>query len=105
MNDTIRPSIENRFMEYIAQTVSKCINETKNSNELSESLQVENICKTISFDKNDIYLLFTLLIAQSTISGHTDCYYPTFNFQDLVEISKIKRVPIPPELIEQFKSK
>jgi hypothetical protein len=45
MNDTMRPSIENRFMEYIAQTVGKCIDETKNTNELSESLQVENICK------------------------------------------------------------
>ena len=43
-----------------------------------------------------------------TISGHTDFYYPNLTFQvshfqqELPEISKMKHVPIPPELEEQF---
>jgi len=44
----------------------------------------------------------------SSISGHTDFFYPNLTYQmaqyqqDLPEITKIKRIPMPSELIEQF---
>lgn len=43
-----------------------------------------------------------------SISGHTDFFYPNLTYalthyqQELPEISKIKHIPIPPELVEQF---
>ena len=43
-----------------------------------------------------------------TLSGHTDFFYPNLSYftshyqQELPEISRIKHVPIPAELVEQF---
>ena len=54
--------------------------------------------------------LFVLLDTAS-ISGHTDFYYPNLTYQlaqyqqELPEITKIKRIPIPHELVEQFNRK
>lgn len=50
-----------------------------------------------------LYVMF-IIKAAPTASGHTDFYYPTA-YHDLAEISKIKRMPIPNELIEQYRSK
>ena len=53
--------------------------------------------------KNYYYFL-----ESSSIGGHTDFYYPNLTYQiaqyqnDLPEITKIKRIPMPSELIEQF---
>ncbi len=83
------PPIDEKSVKDIIQILTKCIDKTKNQTEFSQILQV---------DKIDV----------PTISGHTDFYYPSLNYQlaqyqqELPEITKIKRIPIPHELVEQF---
>jgi hypothetical protein len=99
-------SIDSKLSNYIIQTIDKSINDNKNPTELSQLLQIDNISKLYSiffFWPLSTYLLIT--IDTPTSSGLTDFYYPTLGFHELIEISKIKRVPIPNELVEQYKSK
>ena len=44
------------------------------------------------------------LIDTPTSSGLSEFFYPTLGFHELIETSKIKRVPIPNELVEQYRS-
>ncbi len=85
-------SIDEKSVKDIIQILSKCIEKTKNQTEFSQILQVDKI-------------------EAASISGHTDFYYPSLNYQmaqyqqELPEITKIKRIPIPHELVEQFNRK
>jgi len=82
-------SIDEKSVKDIIQILNKCIDKAKNLTEFSQVAQVENI-------------------DSPSISGHTDFYYPNLIYQlaqyqqELPEITKIKRIPIPHELIEQF---
>ena len=56
-----------------------------------------------------ISIKYSIIIKESSsIGGHTDFYYPNLTYQiaqyqqDLPEMTKIKRIPMPTELIEQF---
>jgi len=83
------PPIDEKSVKDIIQILNKCIDKTKNLVEFSQIAQVENI-------------------DTASISGHTDFYYPNLTYQlaqyqqELPEITKIKRIPIPHELVEQF---
>lgn len=82
-------SIDEKSVKDIIQILNKCIDKAKNLTEFSQVAQVDNI-------------------DAPSISGHTDFYYPNLVYQlaqyqqELPEITKIKRIPIPHELIEQF---
>jgi hypothetical protein len=99
-------SVDNKLSNYIIQTINKSIEDTKNLTELSQLLQIDNISKS-----KVLHLKFCLNHSMSnykatpTSSGLTDFYYPSLGFHDLIETSKIKRVPIPNELVEQYRSK
>lgn len=81
--------IDEKSQKDVTQILSKCIEQTRNLSELSQVLHVEN--------SNN-----------PSLSGHTDFYYPDLTYpsshypNELPEISKIKCVPIPPELMEQY---
>lgn len=83
------PPIDEKSVKDIIQILNKCIEKTKNLTEFSQVAQVDNI-------------------EAPSISGHTDFYYPNLIYQlaqyqqELPEITKIKRIPIPHELVEQF---
>jgi nuclear pore complex protein Nup155 len=53
-------------------------------------------------------MLFLFFPDAPTISGHTDSFYPNLSYQahhyqtNLAEISKVKHIPLPAELFEQF---
>lgn len=86
------PPIDEKSVKDIIQILNKCIDKTKNLPDLSQVAQIDNI-------------------ETASISGHTDFYYPNLMYQlaqyqqELPEITKIKRIPIPHELIEQFNRK
>lgn len=86
------PPIDEKSIKDIIQILNKCIDKTKNLPDLSQVAQIDNI-------------------ETASISGHTDFYYPNLTYQlaqyqqELPEITKIKRIPIPHELIEQFNRK
>ncbi|CAF1076214.1 unnamed protein product, partial [Brachionus calyciflorus] len=88
-NPLLSSSIDEKSQKDIVEILNKCIENTRNLTEFSKVLQIDNI-------------------NAPTISGHTDFYYPNLTFQvshyqqELAEISKIKHIPIPPELLEQF---
>jgi nuclear pore complex protein Nup155 len=81
--------LDDKSLKDIIQILDKRIENVKHLTEFSKTLQVDNI--------NNL-----------SLSGHTDFFYPNLAYQlthyqqELPEISKVKHIPIPNELVEQF---
>lgn len=64
--------------------------------------------KVVPLPGTDVLILFgTLLTAMPTISGVSEMDYPLqgpglLSAPNLPELSAVRRIPLPPELVEQF---
>lgn len=63
--------------------------------------------KVSAASRHLIFLLLFLLAGSPTVSGMSDMDYPLqgpglLSIPNLPEISPVRRVPLPPELVEQF---
>ncbi len=108
-NQLYSGGIDEKSLKDIIEILTKRIDLSKNLLEFSQVLQIDNI--SIFFIINwTFYISFFIYINLDapTISGHTDFYYPNLSYpisnfqQELPEISKIKGIGIPDELVQQF---
>jgi hypothetical protein len=127
-------NMDERSLKEIVDVLTRQINATNHLAEFSNVLQIQNsslpslLYSTffsiyLYIDHTHTHILnFTLKTDMATLSGHTDFFYPSLAYQspsvvsggggggaqyqlDLPEISKIKHVPMPLELVEQINRK